>query len=84
MKHILAFVLIAMVSGCGTLATTVPPPEEPKIPANMLVICPDIPMLEFPAPPGVTMKYIVALQQQYSTCATRNDSLQDAATKPKK
>lgn len=88
-KHMIGAIILASLTGCGT---TIPrmgpaptPPPEPTIAASIAKVrCPDLDPITDPAPLGLLVKYVNDLQQQYVTCATRLDSLQDAATKPKK
>lgn len=88
-KHLIGAIVLASLAACGStiprMGPSPTPPVEPTIaPSIAKVRCPDLDLIGTPAPLGVVVKYANDLQQQYITCASRLDSLQDAATKPKK
>ena len=86
--NLIAAVVLVALAGCNTpVIKTVPPtpPVEPVVAASISKVrCPDLELITEPAPLGVLVKYVTELQQTYITCATRNDSLQEAVNKPKK
>jgi hypothetical protein len=75
MKKFIIAAIVVLVAGCATV------PEQ-KIadiapPANLVVRCSDIPMMDSPASLGTAVTYITTLQAQYAECATRSDSLHE-------
>jgi hypothetical protein len=76
MKILLASALIALgLAGCGSMTKILPKQEIPPPPANLVVRCPGIPLIQNDANMGDLVKYTTELMEQYNECAMKHDDL---------
>lgn len=76
--------LIASLAICASLAACGNVPPKPELapiatPADLTKRCPDLDQLEDNAL-GTLMTYTTKLQNQYTVCAARNDSLREVTS----